>query len=106
MSPASSSSSLPRAEMETFNGPLDLLLDEVRRQNAAIEEIVMAPIVSRFLAYLAVAADRSLNLDIEWLHMAATLIYWKSQSLLPSETVRPDRKDPIRDQLVQQLLVH
>ena len=95
--------SLPSVQVEAFDGPLDLLLDEVRRQNVAIEKISMAPIVARFLEYLRTAAERNLNLDIEWLHMAATLIHWKSRSLLPAEA---PAADPVRDGLVQQLLAH
>ena len=78
-----SGSSLPPVQLEAFEGPLDLLLDEVRRQNVAIENIAMAPVVARFLAYVRAATEQNLNLDIEWLHIAATLIYWKSRALLP-----------------------
>ena len=91
--------------LREFEGPLDLLLEEVRRQNVAIEDIAMAPIVARFLEYIRTAADRNLNLDIEWLHLAAILIHWKSRSLLPSDRPEPTT-DPIRDELVQRLLVH
>ena len=101
-----SGSSLPPVQVEAFEGPLDLLLDEVRRQNVAIESIAMAPIVARFLAYVRTAAERNLNLDIEWLHMAATLIHWKSRSLLPPDASEEPQRDPIRDDLVQQLLAH
>ena len=98
--------SLPSVQVEAFEGPLDLLLDEVRRQNVAIEKIAMAPIVARFLEYVRTAAERNLNLDIEWLHMAATLIHWKSRSLLPADAMGEPAADPIRDSLVQQLLAH
>jgi segregation and condensation protein A len=89
-----------------FDRPLDLLLDEVRRQKVAIEEIAMAPIVARYLEYMRAAAQRDLNLDIEWLHMAATLIQWKSRALLPPDPAGNKAPDPIRDELIQQLLVH
>ena len=98
--------SLPSVQVEAFDGPLDLLLDEVRQQNVAIEKIAMAPIVARFLEYVRTAAERNLNLDIEWLHMAATLIHWKSRSLLPADAIGEPAADPIRDGLVQQLLAH
>jgi segregation and condensation protein A len=90
----------------SFDGPLDLLLEEVRRQRVAIEEINLAPIVARFLEYMRTAAERNLNLDIEWLDMAATLIHWKSRSLLPGDPLRGRQADPIRDDLVQRLLAH
>jgi segregation and condensation protein A len=106
MLPVSPASLPPPIQLPEFEGPLDLLLDEVRRQNVAIESIAMAPIVARFLAYVGAAAAHNLNLDIEWLHMAATLIHWKSRSLLPQDTSGEPQRDAIRDDLVQQLLAH
>src|SRR5581483_1788598 len=64
------------------------------------------PIVARFLEYVGSAAERNLNLDVEWLHIAATLIHWKSRSLLPRDVTADSQKDPIRDYLIQQLLAH
>jgi segregation and condensation protein A len=90
--------------MISYTGPLDLLLDEVRRQKVDIEQIAMAPIVARYLEYVRTAAERSFHLDMEWLHMAATLIHWKSQSLLPGN--EESGPDPVREQLIQQLVVH
>ena len=106
MNRPASVASLPPVELAAYAGPLDLLLHEVRRQNVAIEKIAMAPIVARFLAYTAAAAERNLNLDIEWLHMAATLIHWKSRSLLPRDVTEDPQRDSIRDDLIQQLLAH
>jgi segregation and condensation protein A len=106
MMPPSNATSLPSVQDEHFEGPLDLLLDEVRRQNVSVEKVAMAPIVARFLEYMRTAAERNLNLDIDWLHMAATLIHWKSQSLLPADIIGRPAADPIRDGLVQQLLTH
>jgi segregation and condensation protein A len=96
----------PSVQAPEFEGPLDLLLEEVRRQNVAIEQIAMAPIVARFLEYFGAEAGQNLNLDIEWLHMAATLIYWKSRALLPLPESEDPQKDPIRDDLISQLLAH
>lgn len=99
--------SRPAIQLEQFDGPLDLLLEEVRRQNVPLEKIALAPIVACFLDYVRTAAGRNLNLDIEWLHMAATLIQWKSRSLLPATTTEgAAAADPIRDSLVQQLAEH
>ena len=85
-----------------YDGPLDLLLEEVRRQNVAIEDIAMAPMVARFLEYVRSAAELNLSLDMEWLYVAATLIQWKSRCLLPGER----QADPVRDELVKQLQAH
>lgn len=97
-----SAASLPR---DTFDGPLDLLLDEVRRQRIAIEEVALAPLVARYLAYMEAAAARQLPLDIDWILLAATLIQWKSRSLLPAAAAAPIG-DPIRDEIVELLLAH
>ena len=98
--------SLPPPSAEPFAGPLDLLLDEVRRQNIAIEQVALAPLVARYLEYMRAAASRNLNLDIEWVHMAATLIQWKSRSLLPTDPQAPPMADTIRDELVHLLSAH
>jgi segregation and condensation protein A len=95
--------SLPWVRAGAFEGPLDLLLEEVRQQTVAIEDLAMAPLVARYLDYVASAVERNLNLDIEWLHLAATLIQWKSRSLLSGGQ---DETDPIRDDLVRQLVAH
>jgi segregation and condensation protein A len=88
-----------------FAGPLDFLLDEVRRQRVAIKDVTLAPLVARFLKYVRSAKACNLNLDIEWLHMAATLIQWKSRSLLPTDPEEQSKQaDDVRDELVQQLL--
>lgn len=97
-----SAASPPR---DSFDGPLDLLLDEVRRQRIAIEEVALAPLVARYLAYMAAAAARGLPLAIDWILLAATLIQWKSRSLLPAAAGTP-AGDPIRDEIVELLLAH
>ncbi len=101
------SPSLPHSiDWMEFEGPLDLLLDEVRRQNVAIERIQMAPLVARFLGYIQTARQRDLNLAIEWLHTASVLIQWKSRSLLPHEPTAEPVQDTIRDELIAQLRRH
>ncbi len=96
---ANSPSSLPLA---IYEGPLDLLWDEVRRQNVAVEQIAMAPLAARFLEYVRSAGDQALGID--WLETAATLIYWKSRALIarPSDPAC----DPVRDELVERLLAY
>jgi len=101
-----SPTSPPPVQSREFEGPLDLLLEAVRRQNVEIDKIAMAPIVSGFLEYMGTAAERNLKLDMDWLHMAATLIHWKSQSLLPREPGGRSERDAIRDSLIQQLVAH
>src|SRR5262249_43535233 len=91
---------------EQFEGPLDLLLDEVRRQRVAIENVALAPVVARYLEYVRTAAAANLHLDIEWLHIAAILIQWKSRALLPEAPGGLAHPDPIREDLIQQMLVY
>jgi len=100
--------SLPRPpEWIPFEGPLDFLLEEVRRQNVDLERVQMAPLVARYLEYIRTARDRNLDLDIEWLHTASQLILWKSRSFLPGEPASPrPAADAIRDELVEELRRH
>ncbi len=97
--------SLPLVETERFSGPIDLLVDEVRRQNVDLEQIDLAPLTARFLAYVRLASLPHLNLDMEWLHMAATLIQWKSRALLPRDP-QTKPKDPLRDELIDSISRH
>jgi segregation and condensation protein A len=97
-----SAASLPR---DTFDGPLDLLLDEVRRQRIAIEKVALAPLVARYLDYMEAAQAAGRPLDIDWILLAATLIQWKSRSLLPVPADVPG-PDPVRDEIVELLLAH
>ena len=89
-----------------FEGPLDLLLDEVRRQRVPIADLQMSSLIGRFLDYVRTAAERDLALDLEWLTMAATLIEWKARWLTKQgdDAVTPD--DSVRDELVRQLQQH
>jgi len=96
----------PPVAIGEFEGPLDLLLEEVRKQNIPVQEIQMAPLVARFLDYVGSAQERNFTLDIEWLLLAATLIQWKSRSLLPQDPAELAEPDPVRDELVRQLLAH
>jgi segregation and condensation protein A len=96
-----SASSPPR---ETFDGPLDLLLDEVRRQNIDLEAVALAPLVARYLDYLQRAVRAGQPLAIDWILLAATLIQWKSRALLTPEA--DPAADPVRDELIEQLRAH
>jgi segregation and condensation protein A len=93
-------------KLDIFEGPLDLLLYLIRKNEIDIYNIPMALITEQYLAYLEMM--RSLNLDLagEYLVLAATLIHIKSKLLLPpdeSEDDEEEGEDP-RTELVQQLL--
>ena len=79
----------------------------MRRQNVSIEHIDLAPLAARFLDYIRQASLQRLDLDIEWLHMAATLIRWKSRALLPRDPAAPpEAADPLRQEIIGQLQAH
>jgi segregation and condensation protein A len=69
--------------LETFEGPLDLLLYLIRRQNFNILDIPMAEVTRQYLAYVDEIRSHSLELAAEYLLMAALLIDIKSRMLLP-----------------------
>jgi len=69
--------------LETFEGPLDVLLYLIRRQNFNILDIPMAEVTRQYLAYIDEIRNRNLELAAEYLLMAALLISIKSRMLLP-----------------------
>ncbi len=91
--------------LDSFEGPLDLLLYLIRRANINIIDIPMAPLTAQYLEYVDAMRTRNLELAAEYLLMAAMLIEIKSRMLLP----RPPRveegepEDP-RAELVRRLL--
>ena len=95
--------------LEQYDGPLDLLLDLIRSQKIDIRDIPIAHITAQYLAYLDAARERDIDLDAEFIFMAATLIHIKSRMLLPTDPVLQEKgedgEDP-REALVQQLLEH
>lgn len=96
--------------LDQYDGPLDLLLDLIRRQQIDIRDIPIATITSQYLEYLERARDLDLDIGAEFVFMAATLIHIKSRMLLPTDptlksTAQDDNEDP-RQELVQKLLEH
>jgi segregation and condensation protein A len=71
--------------LELFEGPLDLLLFLVKKNDLDIENIPIAAITKEYLAYLELMKDMDLDIAGDFLVMAATLMAIKSRSLLPSE---------------------
>jgi len=96
--------------LEGFEGPLDLLLHLIKREEIDIWNIPIAHITEQYLRYLQIMQDLNINVAGEWLVMAATLIYIKSRMLLPPDPAPavPEgegQNDP-RKELVYQLLEH
>jgi segregation and condensation protein A len=95
--------------LETFDGPLDLLLHLIKKHEVNIYDIPIALITEQYLAYLSLMQELNLDLASEFLVTAATLIHIKSRQLLPRpEAISEDTGEEIdpRDALVQRLLDH
>jgi len=91
--------------LETFEGPLDLLLYLIRKQNFNVLDIPMAEVTQQYLAYVEQIRQHNLELAGEYLLMAALLIEIKSRMLLPVK--KTDTGEPVEDpraELVRRLL--
>ena len=101
-------SSLLNFHLAQYEGPLDLLLDLIRKQQINIYDIPIAQITAQYLDYVHKAAELDVELSSEFVFMAATLIYVKSKLLLPRdpelEKLSPE-EDP-RKELVERLIRH
>ena len=90
--------------LEAFEGPLDLLLYLIRKENLNILDIPMAPLTRQYLEYVEIMRTRNLELAAEYLVMAAMLMEIKSRLLLPRPpSAEPTEEDP-RAELVRRLL--
>ena len=89
--------------LEQFEGPLDLLLYLIRKENISVLDVPMAVLTAQYLAYVEMMRTRTLELAAEYLLMAAMLIEIKSRMLLPRATVAEVEDDP-RAELVRRLL--
>ncbi|HMF77876.1 MAG TPA: segregation/condensation protein A [Bryobacteraceae bacterium] len=91
-----------------YEGPLDLLLDLIRKQQINIYDIPIAQITSQYLEYMQKAMELDIELSSEFVYMSATLIHIKSRLLLPRdpelEKLSPE-EDP-RKELVERLIEH
>src|SRR6185369_1088077 len=91
--------------LEAFEGPLDLLLYLIRKQNFNILDIPMAGVTRQYLAYVEEIRGRNLELAAEYLLMAAMLIEIKSRMLLPPrKTAEGQEPEDPRAELVRRLL--
>lgn len=92
---------------EIYEGPLDLLLDLIRKQDINIYDIPIAKITAQYLAYVERIRQLDVNVASEFIYMAAVLIHIKSKMLLPRDPLAPaDAQEDPRMELVNRLLEH
>ena len=97
----------PTVKLEIYEGPLDLLLDLIRKQEINIYDIPIARITRQYLDYLRLLEEMNIDVAGEFILMAATLIYIKSRMLLPPDpTAPPEEQEDPRLELVHRLLEH
>ena len=97
-----------KVQIEVFEGPLDLLLYLVKKEEVDIYDVNLTKIATQFLAYVEVMRQLDLEIAGEFLVMAATLMYIKSRELLPVDQQAPVEEDEEMDdprwELIRQLV--
>ncbi len=97
----------PPLKLAAYEGPLDLLLDLIRKQQINICDIPIAKITQQYLDYLHMMEELNIDMAGEFIFMAATLIHIKSRLLLPRDpTAPPEEQEDPRAELVHRLLEH
>jgi segregation and condensation protein A len=92
---------------EVYEGPLDLLLDLIRKQDIDIYDIPIARITAQYLGYVEKLRELDVNVAAEFIYMAAVLIHIKSKMLLPRDPLASDdAQDDPRSELVNRLIEH
>ncbi|HWF05304.1 MAG TPA: segregation/condensation protein A [Candidatus Angelobacter sp.] len=90
-----------------YDGPLDLLLDLVRKQDIDIYDIPIAKITAQYLGYVENLKHLDVDIAAEFIYMASLLIHIKSKLLLPRDPdAAPGELEDPREELVQRLLEH
>ncbi len=93
-------------QLQIFEGPLDLLLHLIKKNEVSITDIPIATITEQYLETLELMESLSLDVAGEYLVMASTLVHIKSRMLLPAGADEPDEEDGVdpREELVRRLL--
>jgi segregation and condensation protein A len=96
-----------RINLPAYEGPLDLLLDLIRKQEMDIHNIPIARVTEQYLDYLHQLETLDIDVSADFIYMAATLIHIKSKMLLPPDPLAgPEEQMDPRDELVHRLLEH
>ena len=96
-------------KLQAFEGPLDLLVHQIKKNQMNIYDIQISVVTRQYLEYLDLLQELNLDVASEFLVMAATLIHIKSKMLLPrpeTATGDPEDEEDPRDALVRRLLEH
>jgi len=93
-----------RVRLDLFEGPLDLLLHLIKRNEVDVTDIPVAQITEQYLGYLDLMRELNLDVASEYLVMAATLTLLKSRLLLPAPPGEDEEEADLRADLVRQLL--
>ena len=96
-----------KIHLDSYDGPLDLLLDLIRKQEMDIHNIPISKITGQYLEYLHQLEQLDIDVSADFIYMAATLILIKSKMLLPADPLAgpEDQLDP-RAELVHRLVEH
>jgi len=89
-----------------YEGPLDLLLDLIRKQDIDIYDIPIAKITEQYLRYVETIEGLDVDVAAEFIYMASLLIHIKSRMLLPPDPNAPATEEDPRTELVNRLLEH
>lgn len=98
--------------LESFEGPLDLLLYLIQSHELDISRISIGRITDQYLAYVRLMQELNFDVASEFLVMAATLLHWKSKALLPQEQKADangqngEEPELTQEELIRQLLEH
>jgi segregation and condensation protein A len=92
---------------DVYEGPLDLLLDLIRKQDIDIYDIPIARITEQYLTYVEKIRELDVNVAADFIYMAAVLIHIKSKMLLPRDpSAKAEELEDPRTELVNRLLEH
>ena len=96
-----------KVHLDAYEGPLDLLLDLIRKQEMDIHNIPIARITGQYLEYLHHLEKLDIDVSADFIYMAATLILIKSKMLLPADPLAgPEEQIDPRAELVHRLIEH
>ena len=96
-----------KVQLPTYEGPLDLLLDLIRKQEMDIHNIPISTITGQYLEYLHKLEQFDMDISADFIYMAATLILIKSKMLLPADPLAgPEEQEDPRAELVHRLVEH